>query len=283
MKKALVLEGGSLRCMFSAGAVDVLMEHGLKFEGVFGASAGAMTGLNYVAGQIGRTAKVNIDFARDSRYYGVRPLLAHRSVFNFDFLFNEISNIYIPLDRKAFEASSCAFTAVVTSVRTGEPIYFNKENCGDIYRAVRASSSMPLLAPIVTVDGEPCLDGGISVAIPYQKALDEGYDKILVLPTREHGFRKPFTPGSLARMYARTYREHPAFIRRLIDTPRMYDREMNEIDRLQNAGAIHVLRPEKPITISRTEKDPKKLKALYEEGRRVCQKNLSTILEYLEV
>lgn len=281
-KKALVLEGGSLRCMFSAGVTDVMMNNGLPFDGVFGVSAGALTGVNFVSGQPGRTAKVNLDYVNDKRYLGIRSLLLHKSIFNFDFLFGEISRELLPFDWDAFENSPCEFTAVATNCVTGRPMYCEKSSCSDIYAAVRASASMPLLAPMVTVEGVPCLDGGVSVSIPYQKALDEGYEKIVVVTTREHGFRKPSVKGAAARAYARHYRKYPELVRALLNVPRRYNRELEQLEALELQGRLLVVRPQKPITISRTEKDREKLQALYDEGEAVGLERLAALKSYLE-
>lgn len=281
-KKALVLEGGSLRCMFSAGVTDVMMNNGLPFDGVFGVSAGALTGVNFVSGQPGRTARVNLDYVNDKRYLGIRSLLLHKSIFNFDFLFGEISKELIPFDWDAFENSPCEFTAVATNCVTGRPMYCEKSSCSDIYAAVRASASMPLLAPMVTVEGAPCLDGGVSVSIPYQKALDEGYEKIVVVTTREHGFRKPSVKGAAARAYARHYRKYPELVRALLNVPRRYNRELEQLEALELQGRLLVVRPQKPITISRTEKDREKLQALYDEGEAVGLERLAALKSYLE-
>lgn len=281
-KKALVLEGGSLRCMFSAGVTDVMMNNGLPFDGVFGVSAGALTGVNFVSGQPGRTAKVNLDYVNDKRYLGIRSLLLHKSIFNFDFLFGEISRELLPFDWDAFENSPCEFTAVATNCVTGRPMYCEKSSCSDIYAAVRASASMPLLAPMVTVEGAPCLDGGVSVSIPYQKALDEGYEKIVVVTTREHGFRKPSVKGAAARAYARHYRKYPELVRALLNVPRRYNRELEQLEALELQGRLLVVRPQKPITISRTEKDREKLQALYDEGEAVGLERLAALKSYLE-
>ena len=165
-KWALAMEGGSLRCMFSAGAVDVMMERQLWANGVFGVSAGALTGVNYVSRQVGRTAQVNLDFVNDKRYLGLGNLIFKKSIFNFDFLFGEISDSLLPLDREGFARSEMEFTAVTTDCRTGQPAYWEKHRCGDIYGAIRASASMPLLSPTVEVEGIPCVDGGVSVSLP---------------------------------------------------------------------------------------------------------------------
>ena len=278
MKKiALVLEGGSLRCLFTAGVVDVLLNEGLLADGVFGVSAGALTGVNYVAGQIGRTADVNINFVNDKHYLGVRNLLLHRSIFNFDYLFGEISHEYLPFDYDAFDNSPMAYTAVATDCRTGKPVYCEKGSCGDIWSAIRASASMPLLAPMVDVEGVPCLDGGVSVSIPYQRALDEGYEKLIIVTTRQHGFQRPAVSKTTARLYTRMYRGYPMLIKALLNASKRYNRELIDVDRLELSGRAFVIRPPKPVTVSRTEKDTAKLQALYEEGIEETEKRLEAL------
>ena len=280
-KWALAMEGGSLRCMFSAGAVDVMMERQLWANGVFGVSAGALTGVNYVSRQMGRTAQVNLDFVNDKRYLGLGNLIFKKSIFNFDFLFGEISDSLLPLDREEFARSEMEFTAVTTDCRTGQPAYWEKHRCGDIYGAIRASASMPLLSPTVEVEGIPCVDGGVSVSIPYRKPLEEGYGKVVVITTREHGYRKPQTPRALANLYAKYYKSDPQLVRALLETPRRYARELDELDRLETQGKVFVLRPPEPVTVSRTEKDVKKLRALYAQGRQVCQERWEELEQYL--
>ena len=280
-KWALAMEGGSLRCMFSAGAVDVMMERQLWANGVFGVSAGALTGVNYVSRQVGRTAQVNLDFVNDKRYLGLGNLIFKKSIFNFDFLFGEISDSLLPLDREEFARSEMEFTAVTTDCRTGQPAYWEKHRCGDIYGTIRASASMPLLSPTVEVEGIPCVDGGVSVSIPYRKPLEEGYGKVVVITTREHGYRKPQTPRALANLYAKYYKPYPQLVRALLETPRRYARELDELDRLEAQGKVFVLRPPEPVTVSRTEKDVKKLRALYAQGRQVCQERWEELEQYL--
>lgn len=279
-KRAIVLEGGSLRCMFSAGAADIMMEQGLWPDGVFGVSAGALTGANIISRQPGRTAKINLDFVNDKRYLGLRNLILHRSLFNFDFLFGEVCDTLVPLDRETFENSPCQFTAVSTNCLSGKPVYSELHESPDIYAAIRASASLPLLAPMVSVEGVPCLDGGMSVSIPYQKAIDEGYEKIVVITTREHGYRKGPVSRPAARMYARAYRKYPALVRSILNVPRRYAKELDEIDRLEAEGRIFVIRPPKPVTVSRAEKDTEKLQALYDEGKETCQKQLEALKAY---
>lgn len=281
-KTALVLEGGSLRCMFTAGVLDALMREGVTVDGIFGVSAGTLTGVNWVSNQPGRTREINLGFVNDPRYMGMRSLLLHRSIFNFDFMFGEICASLVPFDYKAFHSSPVQFTAVCTDCRTGQPVYFEKSSCTEIFSAMRASASMPLVSPIVSVEGIPCLDGGCSVSIPYQRALDEGYEKLIVVTTREHGYQKPPVPRSMARLYQNAYRDRPQLVRSLLTLPRRYDRELIELDNLERDGRAFVIRPPKPVTVSRTEKDLHKLQALYHEGTGEAERHLAALTAYLD-
>lgn len=281
-RKALALEGGSLRCLFSAGVTDLMMEEGFVWDGVFGVSAGALTGVNIVSEQKGRTAAVNIGYVNDPRYMGMRSLIKNKSIFNFDFLFGEISDTLLPLDRETFINSKTKYTAVATSCLDGQVRYYEKSEVADIYPAVRASASLPLFSPMVQVEGEPCLDGGLSVSVPYRRPLDEGYEKVVVVTTREHGYRKEPVSRAMARVYARVYRKYPELVRAILNVPRHYNAEMDEIDRMEAQGKIFVIRPSEPVTVSRTEKDVAKLQALYDQGQEVCRKALPKLREYLE-
>lgn len=281
-RKALALEGGSLRCLFSAGVTDLMMEEGLVWDGVFGVSAGALTGVNIVSQQKGRTAAVNIGYVNDPRYMGMRSLIKNKSIFNFDFLFGELSDTLLPLDRETFINSKTKYTAVATSCLDGQVRYYEKSEVADIYPAIRASASLPLFSPMVQVEGEPCLDGGLSVSVPYRRPLDEGYEKVVVVTTREHGYRKEPVSRTMARVYARVYRKYPELVRAILNVPRHYNAEMDEIDRLEAQGKIFVIRPSEPVTVSRTEKDVAKLQALYDQGQEVCRKALPKLKEYLE-
>lgn len=281
-RKALALEGGSLRCLFTCGATDLMMDNGLQWDGIIGVSAGALTGVNIVSGQRGRTAQVNLGYVNDPRYMGFRSLIKHRSIFNFDFLFGELSDTLLPLDRETFINSEIKYTAVATSCIDGRVRYYEKSEIPDIYPAIRASASLPLLSPMVTVEGEPCLDGGLSVSVPYQRPLDEGYDKVVVITTREHGYRKEPVSRAMARIYARAYRKYPKLVRAILNVPRHYNAEMDEIDRLEAQGRIFVIRPREPVTVSRTEKNVAKLQDLYDRGQEACRVALPKLREYLE-
>ena len=278
---AMILEGGSLRSLFTSGVLDVFMENDLYFSDVTGVSAGALTGANYVSRQPGRTAKINIGFVNDRRYLGVSNLLRRHEIFNFDFLFDDIGRRILPMDFETFQSSPMRFTAVATNLGTGEAEYFEKSACSDIFSAIRASSSMPILSKAVLLDGKRYLDGGCAMAIPYRRAIDSGFEKIVLVLTRQKGYRKLYTPRPVLHAYARYFRHYPNFFRALCEIPARYDRQQREIDRLEAAGRIFVIRPQKPVDVSHTERDTEKLTALYEDGRREAERQLEALRTYL--
>ncbi len=278
---ALAMEGGSLRCMFTAGVVDVFMENDIYFSYVSGVSAGALSGANYVSRQIGRTADVNISYVNDKRYVGLDPLIKHHMVFNFDFLLEEIGGKLKPFDYETFNNSKQRFSCVATNVVTGEPEFFEKGICSEILTAIRASASLPLLSKMQDLNGEKYLDGGFTMPIPFEKCMSEGYDKVVVITTREKGFRKLPVSGAMKGAYEAAYHGYPKLVDALVNRPRVYNAQMRELDKLEEEGKVFVIRPQSPITISRVEKDTEKLKALYEDGRRVGKEMLESMNAYL--
>ena len=278
-KWALALEGGSLRCMFSAGAVDVMMEHHLWADGVFGVSAGALTGVNYVSRQTGRTAQVNLDFVGDKRYLGLGNLIFKRSIFNFDFLFGEISDKLIPLDRKTFAQSDMEFTAVTTDCRTGQPAFWEKHACQDIYGAIRASASMPLLSPIVPWRASPVWTAVCLCPSPIKSPWRMVIPKWWLSPPGSTATASPH-PQSPGHSVCKYYKRYPSLVRSLLETPRRYARELDELDHLEAQGKVFVLRPPEPVTVSRTEKDVTSCGPCTPE-RQVCQERMEELEHYL--
>ena len=280
---ALVLEGGSLRCLFTAGVLDVLTEEKIQLSYVNGVSAGTMAGMNYISGQKGRMLEINETYLHDKRYMGMRSLIKNRLVFNFDFVFGELSDELIPFDYEAFYGSPQKFEAAATRCRRGNTEFFEKSQCSDMMKAVQASCSMPLLSKMVTVDHKNYLDGGISLPIAYQRAMDLGYEKIVLVLTRNHGYRKkPLSPLAV-RAYNRYFAPLPNLKAALFEVPERYNRMQEEIDCLEKEGRIFVIRPEKPVHVSRLERDLKKLQNLHQEGRETALKLLPALRSYLEI
>lgn len=280
---ALVLEGGALRCLFTAGILDVMLKQKIELSCVMGVSAGSLSGVNYIAKQIGRTAKVNIHYMRDKRYFSTWNWLQQKGFFDFDFMFGELSENLLPLDYKTFEESAQRFIAVATECKTGEPRYYEKGICEDIYKAVRASCSIPLMEPIVEVEGEDCVDGGVAMAIPYRRAIEEGYEKIIVVLTRDITYRKKSYTPPVLKLYERVFRDYPGMLEAIRTAPERYNEMVEEILQLEAEGRIFVVRPETPVTISRMEKDRHKLRELYREGRRVGKEQLEALKHYLAI
>lgn len=280
---ALVLEGGSLRGVFTAGVLDVFMEQGIEMSYVNGVSAGSMCGMSYVSKQIGRTIKVDLDYVNDKRFLSFRNMVKNRSIFNFDFLFGELCDTLVPFDYDTFWKSQQTFEVVATRCKTGKPEYFEKSSCDDFVSAVKASSSIPILSGMVSVKGKKYLDGGCSMPIAYQRAIDLGYKKIVVVLTREHGFRKSQLDKWTKRGYERYFAPLPEFMKALKEVPDRYNQMQEEIDRLEEEGKIYVIRPDKHVTVQRTEKDKRKLEALYEDGCRLAEEHMGKLKEYLEI
>ena len=278
---ALVLEGGSLRGVFTAGVLDVFMEKGLELSYVNGVSAGAMCAMSYISKQIGRTIQVDLNYVNDKRFLSFRNMVKDRSIFNFDFLFGELSEKLVPFDFDAFYNSPQRFEAVATRCRTGKPEYFEKGVCSDIIEGVKASSSLPILSRMIDVDGKKYLEGGCSMPVAYQRAMELGYEKVIVVLTREKGNRKKPVDKWTKRAYERYFGPIPRFIRTLEEVPDRYNRMQEEMEQLEKEGKIYIIRPQSKVTVSRTEQDKRKLTELYEEGRRLAEAQMEDILGYL--
>lgn len=279
---ALVLEGGALRCLFTAGVLDVFLENKIDLSYVIGVSAGSLSGINYVAKQIGRTARVNIDFVNDKRYLGFTSLVRTRSIFNFDFLFGEISDTLVPLDKEAFYASEQRYIAVATNCVTGEEEYFERDCDVDAMLAARASCSMPLFSRMVPIKDSVYLDGGVAMPIAYQRAIEDGNEKLVLVLTRQEGYRKPEQPHALLKAYERAYRKYPELVKKLKAMPEHYNQMQEEIEKLEKEGKVFIIRPKDPVEVSRIEKDVTKLEALYQIGREIATESLPGLIRYLE-
>ena len=273
----LVVEGGAFRGLYNQGVLDALMENNLNFACTIGTSAGALAGFNYAAGQIGRSARANLTYRHYTDYVG-RGALAHaHSPIRMDFLFNDYNAIE-PFDEKTFFSPQRRFVAVATDCTTGKTAYFEKGKCRDIFSAIKASASMPYISPMVYVDGRPCLDGGCSCRIPYRWALHEGYEKIVVVRTREPEYRKKV---SKRRHRFQVYHRYPEFARRLANSSRAYNHQCEEILKLEEQGRIFVIAPSQKVTVGRLERDMNKLGDLYWLGYNDALSRLDSLRSYL--
>ena len=274
----LVLEGGAFRGLYTQGLLDFWMQNDINFQTVIGVSAGALSSGAYMSGQIGRSARVNLGYRHNSNYIGVNAIRKAHSLIRLDFAIYDYNDIE-PMDMERFYDDRRRLVVVATNCETGKPEYFEKTNCSDILRAIKASASMPFISPMVDVDGKKCLDGGCSCAIPYRWAIDEGYDKIVVVKTHEHGFRiKDAKEKGSAR---KVYRRHQEFAKSLDESEVRYNAQYDEMDRLSEEGRIFLAEPSQPVTVARVEGDMEKLGELYWLGYNDGMKTLESLKKYL--
>ena len=275
----IVLEGGGFRGMYTSGVLDCLMEQGINFSCTVGVSAGALNGLNYAAGQIGRSARFNLQYRWDSRYVGVQAYRANHGIIGFDFVLDEY-NRFDPLNAEVFYRQDRRFVAVATSCLTGKAEYFEKGKCRELMKAVQASASIPYVSRPVEVEGVPCLDGGCADRVPFQWAVDQGYEKILVVRTRTRDFRAEPNPRA-SHVAKRFYWRHPEFSQVLAETDEIYNRQCDRMEELEAQGRIFYLTPSEAPDVKVLEKDLGKLLSLYQLGYRDAQAQLPALRAYL--
>ncbi len=276
----IALEGGAFRGLYTSGVLDALMLSGIHMRTTIGVSAGALNGLSYVSGQIGRAGRINLKYCNDSRYVGRHAYVANHGIIGFDFLFHDVNHEY-PMDYIRFYAKNRSFVAVATNCKTGQSEYFEKSTCTDIFQAVRASASMPYVSQMVDIDGSPYLDGGCSTFIPYKWPLEQGFEKIIVVRTRPDDFRNSIEEKNHT-FTKRLYSNYPEFEKNLENMDERYNQECNEIEALRNQGRIFVLSPSQPIDIGRLERDTEKLGDLYYMGYNDTMDCMEELQAYLK-
>ena len=266
----LVLEGGGLRGVFTCGVLDCFMDHGIRFPFTVGVSAGACNGLSYMSGQRGRARISNIDLMDRHHYIGFKYLLTQGCIMDFKLLFEDFPEKIIPYNYDAYFSNPDRFVMVTTNCLTGRAEYLEEKSSSErVMDIVRASSSLPFVSKITYVDGIPMLDGGIVDSIPIRYALEQGCKNLVVVLTRNKGYRKKDSKMRLAKAF---YKKYPNLLTALSQRNTVYNKTMDLIEKLEEEGQITVIRPLNPVQVGRMEKDTTKLAALYEEGYRIAQK-----------
>ncbi|MEF2835598.1 MAG: patatin family protein [Clostridia bacterium] len=283
IKAALVLEGGALRGMYTSGVLDTFLKNNMEFECVAGVSAGALNAMSYISKQPGRSAKINLEYCDDPRYIGRKAFIKNKGIIGYDYLFGDISENKVPFDYKSFENTNQRFIIVTTNCEKAETEYLEKSNCNDLFKAAQASSSMPLASAMVEINNNHYLDGAVTTSIPVKWALEQGYEKVVVVLTRDKTYRKPMLSNKMKKLYKLAYHKYPKLIEKLNTMPERYNKLQDEIIDLEKEGKIFIIRPEKEVTVSRLEKDKEKLENLYKEGIAETEKNLDALKEYLEI
>lgn len=267
---ALVLEGGGMRGVFTCGVLDYLMDHHIEFPYTVGVSAGACNGLSYMSHQRGRGKFSNIDLLAKYKYIGIRPLLKRRGLIDQQLLFHRFPDRILPYNYKAYAENPNRFEMVTTDCRTGKACYWEeKHDEKRIIDIVKASSSLPYACPIIYVDGRPMLDGGIVDSIPLLRAVEQGYDKLVVVLTRNKGYRKSVKEVMVPRFI---YKEYPRLRVALRNRNIIYNEQLELVERLEDEGKIVVIRPEEPIVVGRMETNVRKLTDLYKQGYACAKK-----------
>jgi predicted patatin/cPLA2 family phospholipase len=278
---ALVLEGGALRSIYTSGVLDVFMENGLEFSCVIGVSAGALNAANYMANHIGRSARINILHSNDSNYFGIKQFLLKGSIFNFNYLFySPIKDLY-PYNENTFITSEQKFLICATDCETGKAIYFEKHNYRELVQALQASSSIPLVSKPVYIDDKICIDGAIADPIGIHKAFSEGFDKQVVILTRQDEYKSTKTSRLAKYLFKIVYKRYPDLINSLNNSYLVYNSLIEEINEMEKENKIFVIRPSREIKIKSIEKDARKLIDLYFLGREDARRSLKKLYEYL--
>lgn len=283
VKGTMVLEGGATRGVFTSGVLDYLMEKDMYFSDVIGVSAGSCNGVDYVSKQPGRTRDCMIHSEKKYSYYnGVRKFIKKRSLLDMDMIFDKYPNEIFPFDYDTYFSSETECEIVVTNCVTGQAEYMTeRSDRSRLMKICRASSSMPLVAPMVIVDGVPYLDGGLADSIPVERALAKGNEKVVLILTRNQGYRKKMPGKAAANMYRQAYRNYPELSRVAIRRNYVYNQTMRKVQKLEEEGKIFVIRPLIP-TVSRLERDYHMLMQFYEHGYEQMEKEYDRLRKYLE-
>ena len=279
-KTGLVLEGGAMRGMFTAGVMDVLLENGVRFDGAAGISAGAIFGCNYKSRQIGRVIRYNKRYAKDPRYCSLRSLLKTGDLYGAEFCYHTLPDQLDVFDRAAFKSDPMVFYVGATDVETGQAVFHLCADGGEEDIAwMRASASMPFVSRPVEISGRYYLDGGIADAVPYQFMEDAGFRRNVIVLTQPRGYEKK--KSAAAPVYGLLLRKYPAAARAMAVRHEMYNRQMREIAQREESGVSLVIRPPEALGIRRTETDPDELERVYRIGRREAEKRLTDVLRFL--
>lgn len=280
MKTGLVLEGGAMRGIYTAGVLDVFMENNINFDGVIGVSAGALFGVNLLSGQKGRVIRYNKRFNGDKNYMGLKPLLKTGNIIDAQYAYYEVPSKLDLFDNETFMASNIPFYAVVTNMETGEAEYIQIKDVFAQMETLRASSSMPFVSKPVALNGKWYLDGAVADSIPFEKFFDMGYDRLVVVLTKAADYVKsPVSPFMTNAFYGKKY---AAFADKLRNRHNNYNQCMERIRAVEKENKIFVLRPTQKVKIKRTETDPQKMQELYELGIRDANDALDRLLAYIK-
>ena len=280
----IVLEGGATRGVFTSGALDFLMEKDLYLSHVIGVSAGSCNGVDYVSKQPGRTRDCMIHKEKEYSYYSdLRKFFREKSLLDMDLIFDKYPNELFPFDYDTYFHSEMECEIVTTNCITGQAEYMTERSDRErLMKICRASSSMPLVSPMVNIDGVPYLDGGLADSVPIVRAQETGNEKIVLILTRNPGYRKKMTKKATANLYRKAYKNYPNLVRVAIRRNYEYNQTMLMVNKMEAEGKIYVIRPTEP-TVSRLERNYDTLMRFYEHGYETMEDEYDKLRRYLEL
>lgn len=278
MKTGLVLEGGGVRGIYTAGVLDVFMEQGISFDGVIGVSAGAIHGCSYLSNQKGRSIRYYKKYCNDPRFMSFKSWIKTGDIVGADFCYRELPDELDIYDHEQFSKNTTAFYATCSNVETGKAEYIQIKDMKTQINVLRASASLPYFSRIVEINGKKYLDGGCTDSIPVEAFMNMGYEKNVVVLTRDASYRKEPELPLLSKL---CYRKYPRFTQALLERHTSYNQTVDRIVELEKEGRIFVIRPDEPLNIGRMEKDPENVQRVYDIGRADGQRYLDKMLEWL--
>lgn len=281
MKTGIVFEGGAFRTIFSCGVMDAFLENNIMPDYMIGVSAGAAYGVSYASRQHRRNLDIILKYCNDKRYMGFNNLLHrnNKSYYGLEFTFETIPNELEPFDYDAFDQYPGEFYTVVTNVDTGKPEYIKYTTEDRTNQLLKATCALPLLFPLEYVNGTPYLDGGLSDSIPFEHAFESGCDRVIVVLTREEGYRKK--TSSSTKTLARAYMRHPEIAKDLVKRAGRYNHTLKKLEKYEKEGKVMIIRPESTVGFSRLERNKDKIRNLYNDGYIKGLKNADKVKDFL--
>lgn len=275
----LVLEGGGMRGIYTSGVLEFFLVNNLDFSYVIGVSAGACNAASYISKQKERNKTVMLDYIRNPKYLSFRNIIFEKSIFGMDFIFNEIPNKLNPFDFESFSNSKQKYIIGTTCCSTGKSVYFEKNECKDFLKVLTASSSLPLVAPIVKIDNNEYLDGGIADPIPIRKSINDGNKKNVIILTRNKGFMSK--QSRLLKLIKRKYSNYPKLIETIANRYENYNKTISYIESLEKNGDVFVIRPSELLKVNKLEKNVNKLEHLYSLGYKDAENSYKKLIEWI--
>ena len=279
-ESALIVQGGGARGTYAAGVLKVLLENGFSFDEVYGTSAGALLGVEYVTRDSERLGKLIEELCCSKGFIKVQNYFTKGSIFDFDYLLKELPKEKLPFRAKEFYESETKFYAVSANVTKNKVAYFSKNN-PYFMDGLASSASLPPFSKPIEIEGNGYVDGGVFAAVPFERALEENVSKIVVISTREKGYRKKAPKRAMKAICRRQYRKNPAFLKSILNSYRLYNEQMDEMDKLAEEGRIFVFYPTLPPAVGITTQNKAKLETLFADAEKDTRASLNALKEYL--